>query len=145
MCKAVCMCVHMHVLSHVQLFSTPWTVACQVPLSMGFSRQKYWSGLPFPTPGIFLNQGSNPCLLDSFTAESPGKPSVPHTYAFLHSLICLEASPHHFAWPHSYRSSKSQLRSHLLRKLSVIGQHPVWHSQPSKAVTDAWLVIAHSP
>ena len=44
------------------------------------------------------------------------------------------------AWPHSYRSSKSQLRTHLLGKLSVIGQHP-----PSKAVTDTWLVIAHSP
>ena len=37
--------------SHIQLFVTPWTVACQAPLSMGFSRQKYWSGLPFPPPG----------------------------------------------------------------------------------------------
>ena len=38
-------------LSRVQLFSTPWTVAYQAPLSMGFSRQEYWSGLPFPSPG----------------------------------------------------------------------------------------------
>ena len=38
-------------LSHIQLFATPWTVACQAPLSMGFSRQEYWSGLPFPPPG----------------------------------------------------------------------------------------------
>ena len=38
-------------LSHVQLFATPWTVARQVPLSMGFSKQKYWSGLPCPPPG----------------------------------------------------------------------------------------------
>ena len=37
-------------LSHVQLFATPWTVACQAPLSMGFSRQEHWSGLPFPSP-----------------------------------------------------------------------------------------------
>ena len=37
-------------LSHVQLFATPWTVAQQAPLSMGFSRQEYWSGLPFPSP-----------------------------------------------------------------------------------------------
>ena len=37
-------------LSRVQLFVTPWTVACQAPLSMGFSRQEYWSGLPFPSP-----------------------------------------------------------------------------------------------
>ena len=37
--------------SHVQLFVTPWTIACQAPLSMGFLRQEYWSGLPLPTPG----------------------------------------------------------------------------------------------
>ena len=37
-------------LSRVQLFATPWTVAYQAPLSMGFSRQEYWSGLPFPSP-----------------------------------------------------------------------------------------------
>ena len=49
-------------LSHVWLFVTPWTVAHQAPLSVGFSRQEYWSGLPFPSPGIFLTQGSNPGL-----------------------------------------------------------------------------------
>ena len=38
-------------LSHVRLFAVPWTVACQAPPSMGFSRQEYWSGLPFPSPG----------------------------------------------------------------------------------------------
>ena len=42
-------------LSHVQLFATPWTVAYQAPLSMGFSRQGYWSGLPFPSPGDLPN------------------------------------------------------------------------------------------
>ena len=42
---------------------TLWTVAHQAPLSMEFSRQEYWSGLPFPPPGIFPTQGSNPCLL----------------------------------------------------------------------------------
>ena len=40
--------------------ATPWTIACQAPLSMGFSRQEYWSGLP---QGIFLTQESNPGLL----------------------------------------------------------------------------------
>ena len=49
--------------SHVQLFVTPWTVAHQAPLSMGFSRQEYWSGLRCPPPGIFLTQGSNSSLL----------------------------------------------------------------------------------
>ena len=43
--------------SHVQLFATPWTAACQAPLSMEFSRQEYWSGWPFPSPGNLLNPG----------------------------------------------------------------------------------------
>ena len=41
-------------LSHVQLFTTPWTAAHQAPLSMGFSRQEYWSGVPLPSPAISL-------------------------------------------------------------------------------------------
>ena len=47
MCMYVCACV---CTSHVQPFMTLWTVACKAPLSMEFSRQEYWSGLPFPTP-----------------------------------------------------------------------------------------------
>ena len=46
-------------LSPVQLFVTPWTVVYQAPLSMGFSRQEYWSGLPFPSPGELPTQGWN--------------------------------------------------------------------------------------
>ena len=49
MCMCVCVCV-CESLSPVQLFATPWTVACQAPLSTGFTRQEYWSGLPFPSP-----------------------------------------------------------------------------------------------
>ena len=45
------MCVPAQLLSHVRLFVTLWTVAFQAPLSMGFSRQEYWSGLPSPSPG----------------------------------------------------------------------------------------------
>ena len=44
-------CVHAQSFSHVQLFVTPWTVAHQSPLSMGFPRQEYWSGLPFTPSG----------------------------------------------------------------------------------------------
>ena len=66
-------------LSCVQLFETPWAVALQAPPSMGFCRQEYWSGLPFPPPGDLLTQGSDPSLLhgqaDSLPSESPGKPS----------------------------------------------------------------------
>ena len=46
--------------SHVQLFGTLWTVACQAPLSMGFSRQENWSGLPWPTPGDLPDPGIKP-------------------------------------------------------------------------------------
>ena len=69
------------VLSHVQLFATPWTVDRQAPLSMEFSRQEYWSGLPFPTAGelpnpeIELVVPESPVLAGGFfTTESPGKP-----------------------------------------------------------------------
>ena len=52
------------VLSHVQLFATPWTAAHQIPLSMGFPRQEYWSELPFPSPGDLPDPGiKNPHLL----------------------------------------------------------------------------------
>ena len=47
-------------LSDDQLFATPWTVACQAPLSMEFSRQEYWSGLPFPSPGDLPDPGIEP-------------------------------------------------------------------------------------
>ena len=53
----------------VWLLVTRWTVACQAPLSVGFSRQEYWSGLPFPSPGIFPTQGWNllsPALAGGF-------------------------------------------------------------------------------
>ena len=65
-------------LSHVQLFGTPWTVAHQAPLFMGFSRQEYWSGLPFPYPGDLPDPGIEPMSstlqADALTSESPGKP-----------------------------------------------------------------------
>ena len=47
-------------LSRVRLFATPWTVAYQAPLSMRFSRQEYWSGLPFPSPGDLSDPGIEP-------------------------------------------------------------------------------------
>ena len=65
--------------SHVQLFVTPWTTAHQAPLSMGFSKQEYWSGFPCPPPGGLPNPGIKPVSLRSpalaggfFTASTPG-------------------------------------------------------------------------
>ena len=49
--------VKVKLLSHVRLFATPWTVAYQTPLSMGFSRKEYWRGFPFPSPGDLPNPG----------------------------------------------------------------------------------------
>ena len=52
--------MHVFVLSPVQLFVTLWTAACQTPLSMKFSKQEYWSGLPFPPPGDLPDPGIKP-------------------------------------------------------------------------------------
>ena len=51
--------------SHVQLYATLWTVARQAPLSMGFSKQEYWSGLPCPPPGDLPDPGTEPRSLTS--------------------------------------------------------------------------------
>ena len=65
-------------LSRVRLFATLWTVAYQALPSMGFSRQEYWSGLPFPPPGDLPNIGIKPrspvLQADPLTFEPPGKP-----------------------------------------------------------------------
>ena len=72
--------LHAQLLSCVWFFVTLWAVAHQVPLSMGFSRQEYWSGLSFPPPGDLPDPGIEPmssALADMFfTPESPGKPTL---------------------------------------------------------------------
>ena len=69
-------CVCTHVLSHVRLLVTPWTIACQVPLSMGFSRQECQSGLSFPSPGDLpypgIEPGSPASEADVLLSEPPG-------------------------------------------------------------------------
>ena len=70
------LCMVMKSLSRVRLFATPWTVAFQALQSMGFSRQEYWSGLPFPSPGDLPNPGSEPrsphCRKMLLPSEPPG-------------------------------------------------------------------------
>ena len=61
-------------LSRVQLLVTPWTAAYQIPPSMGFSRQEYWSGVPLPSPSHSLVQGKN--LVESTSGGSDGKESA---------------------------------------------------------------------
>ena len=64
-------------LSHVHIFATPWTIALQAPLLMGFSRQEYWSGLPFPSPRDLPNPRNESWSLalqtDALPSETPGK------------------------------------------------------------------------
>ena len=76
--------MHECILSRVQLFATPWTVACQATLSTGFSRQEHWSGLPCPPPGDLPDPGiepASPALAGRFfTTEPPGKPHNKFTF-----------------------------------------------------------------
>ena len=79
--------------SCVWLFVTPWTVACQAPLPMGFTRRAYWSGLPCPHPGDLPDPGIEPMSLVSpavankfFTTTPPGKPLSQNAAAAAKSL-----------------------------------------------------------
>ena len=103
------MCVYLHMkvkvklLSCVRLFATPWTVAYQAPPSVEFSRQEYWSGLPFPSPGDLPDPGIEPgspsLQADTLTSEPPEKPiytytyihtyTHTHTYIHTHTNICM--------------------------------------------------------
>ena len=82
--------------SRIWLFATPQTVAHQAPLSMGFSRQVYWSGLPFPTPEDLPNPGIEPGSLalqaDSLLSELQGSPcySVAMTIRLILCVVCFE-------------------------------------------------------
>ena len=76
-------------LSSVWLFAIPWTVTYQVPPSIKFSRQRYWSGLPFPTPGDFPDPGIEPkspaLQADALPSEPPGKPPLWSDFNVYHS------------------------------------------------------------
>ena len=67
-------------LSHVCFFASPWTIPWQAPLSMGFSRQKYWNVLPFPSPGDLpnpvINPGSSALQADSLLSKELGNPKI---------------------------------------------------------------------
>ena len=70
------LCVCAQLLRHVRLFTISWTAACQSPLSMGFSRQEYWSGLPFPLPGNLPDPGIepvSPALSGGFFTTEPSE------------------------------------------------------------------------
>ena len=89
------MCVLSH-FSHIQLFATPWTVAHRVPLSMGISRQEYWSGLPCPSSGCLPNLGIESMSLKSptlvgrfFTTSATWEVLLCHQFSSVQLLSCI--------------------------------------------------------
>ena len=88
-----CSKMKVKLLSCVQLFVTPWTITYQTPLTMGFSKLRYWSGLPFPSPGVFPDPGIKPrsptLQADALPSEPSGKPKNVQTTVQLHSFHIL--------------------------------------------------------
>ena len=91
-----CVCVHAQLLSRAQLFATPWTIARQAPLSVGSSREEYWSGLPFPSPRDLPDPGIKPRSparqVDSLPSGPTGKPTYPK-YAAAAAAKSLQSCP----------------------------------------------------
>ena len=113
----VCVHVCVQLLSRVLLLETPWIVAHQLLLSMGFPRQEYWSGLPFPSPGDLPDPGmesvspATPTLAGRFfTTESPGSPysftGLPKMLAWVFPLDGME-KPEQTFWPTQLYSSNN--------------------------------------
>ena len=132
-------------LSCVQLFETPWTGARQTPLSMGFSRQEYWSGywggLPFPSPGGLPDPGikpASPALAHGFlTPEPPGKPLPMTTHATLGTTTSSCEYIHH----HSvcmYVCVLSLGPGPMLTHARD-GEEKIWLEQSSKILCSFWL------
>ena len=85
-------------LSYVWLFATPWTITYKAPLSMEFSRQEYWSGLPFPSPGDLPDPGIKPgspaLQTDTLLSEPPEKPNIfNHKSLHVSMIISLNKIP----------------------------------------------------
>ena len=101
-CVCVCVCANAQLPSHAQLFATPWTVACQTPLSMGFSRQEYWSGCHFllphhlGSPKMSLTQLISRCQNSAYSGRSRTESAClfhlpayrPFLMALYHSNLC---------------------------------------------------------
>ena len=114
-------------LSHVQLFVTPWTATSQAALSMGFFRQEYWRGLPFPSPGIFPTQGLNPDLLHCRRTLYPlSHQGSPFSFGKAHPFFQHEAKGSQscgLTWS-SLQSKNPALQSHLGFISFLFRRHP---------------------
>ena len=141
------MCVRAQSLSHVWLFATPWTSACQAPSFMWFTRQEYWNGLPFPPPGDLPNLGkestSSALASGFFTTEPPGKPITLYKRLFFLPLglgmfpfMCWE-----LCYPKVYGLHHPVMHFFSLSDLS---HHPVFHWIWSIWEQDWWMLSDHS-
>ena len=120
---------YLQLLSPVQLFETLWTVDHQDPLSIGFSRQEYWSGLPFPTPEDLPNPGNEPISLAS--------PALAAVFFALHHREVLLFSEVFFIWP-NIPFKTVLLRSPLFK--NVLSLMPVNQEQKTNnQKTVVWL------
>ena len=107
-------CAHAQSLSRVQLLATPWTVAQQAPLSMGFSRQEYWSRLLFPPPGDFPDprmEPTSPALAGGFLNTEP--PTFPRCGLISRS-----------SWRLKHTEPKSLRNHHFLKVDTLLSQNP---------------------
>ena len=118
-------------LSCVQLFATPWTVARQAPLCMGFPRQEYWIGLPFPSPVDLPGSGikpAPPALADRcFTAEPAGKEALLVFYTLPFPLFIIQSN------------------SSVLTKISIGFQTKAVELQPIHKLTYLWNIYLFHP
>ena len=125
-------------LSRVRLFPTPWTVARQAPLSNGFSRQEYWSGLPCPPPGDRPDPGIQPgspaLSAESSPSEPPGKPArllVPQDTPEHTTVPCVPQCRLHPSTPHcTWQPSTPRAPQHTALHLCIPHCTPVYPTRP---------------
>ena len=108
--------------SRVWLFATPWTVACQAPLFLGFSRPEYWSGLPCPPPGDLLDPGietaslRSPALAGGFFTTSATWEAYYGEYLFIH---CLQGARHCSRHCRASREQNNSTIHHLMEAIPL--------------------------
>ena len=103
---------------------TPWTIAYQAPPSVGFSRQEYWSGLPFPSPGDLPNPGIEPrsstLQADALPSEPPGNRSVNNNKQLVNNLPAMQET-----WVRSL-SQEDPLEKRMATNSSIVAWRSPW-------------------